>query len=191
MNTYNKYYYQDNGGDDDDDDDDNDDDDKINTTVPRILFTRESHQTLLSAICNGTVFGFARAKVTSSPVLVDKALNPRTRFLFPPICRAIKLEPGHLSAHARERWCRAGRPALSDRAIVQTYHTDNQLLLSETLKYYIELGATVEIHEFFQYQAHKAFTPFCEKVIALRKRSKNEGNASMGTTAKLIGNSQA
>ena len=118
-----------------------------------------------------------------------KALNPRTRFLFPPICRAIKLEPAHLSEHARERWCQAGRPALSDRAIVQTFHTDNQLLLSETLKYYMELGATVEIHEFFQYQARKAFTPFCEKVIALRKRSKRENNATMGTTAKLIGNS--
>ena len=101
------------------------------------------------------------------------------------------MRPELLSPWARRQWEQAQpRPTLPARAIVQTFTTDSQLLLSETLAYYVtELGAQVKIHHFIQYRGERAFTPFCERVIGLRKRSKREHNGAMGTTAKLIGNS--
>ena len=135
------------------------------------------------------MFGFAMARVRSPPSLIHKALDPAIRFLFPPICRSIKLEKEHLSELAEERWRKQKCPPLSTRTIVQTYHTEGQLLLSETIAFYLQMGMSVQIEEFFQFQAAKSFTPFTHKVISLRKRSKMQGNTSMGTTAKLIGNS--
>ena len=137
----------------------------------------------------GEIFGFGVCSVRSPPELVRKATNPAQRFLFPPICRSLRLRAGHLSELAKRRWRDSRCPPLSERAIVQTFHTDNQLILSETISFYLELGCEVQIEEFFQFIAARAFTPFCERVISLRKRSKREDNAPMGTTAKLIGNS--
>ena len=159
------------------------------TRVPRIMFSRDTHEELMRGICGGSLFGFARARVRFPPAITNKAASQG--FLFPPIVRAITpMQPDLLSPWARRAWERAERPALAKRAIVQTYECDDQLLLSETLAYYVrELGAEVKITHFIQYVGEHAFTPFCEKVIALRKRSKRENNAAMGTTAKLIGNS--
>ena len=106
--------------------------------------------------------------------------------------RSLRIQRAHLTPLTKQRWQGddgARPPPLPERTIVQTYHCDRQLILSETIKCYLEMGAQVEIEEFFQYQAAHAFTPFCERVISLRKRSKRERNAPMGTTAKLIGNS--
>ena len=161
----------------------------METTIPRILHTRDSHAQLLESIRCGEIFGFGVCSVRSPPSLVAKATNPSQRFLFPPICRSIRLNAGHLSELTARRWRDSRCPPLSERTIVQTFHTENQLILSETIGFYLELGCEVNIDEFFQYQAKRAFTPFCERVISLRKRSKREGNATMGTTAKLIGNS--
>ena len=159
------------------------------TTMPRIKHTRESHDALLGAIVRGEVFGFAQARVRFPPCITRKPVDQG--FLFPPITRALcPMRPELLSPWARRQWEAAKRPALPARAIVQTFTTDSQLLLSETLAYYVaELGAKVKIHHFIQYRGERAFTPFCERVIGLRKRSKRENNGAMGTTAKLIGNS--
>ena len=161
----------------------------VETSIPRILHTRDTHAALIEGIRSGEIFGFGVCSVRSPDSLVAKATNPSQRFLFPPICRSLPLEPGHLSKLTERRWRESKCPPLSTRTIVQTYHTEGQLILSETIAFYLELGCEVRIDEFFQYQAARAFTPFCERVISLRKRSKREGNAPMGTTAKLIGNS--
>ena len=161
----------------------------VETSIPRILHTRDTHAALIEGIRSGSIFGFGVCSVRSPDSLVAKATNPSQRFLFPPICRSLPLEPGHLSKLTERRWRESKCPPLSTRTIVQTYHTEGQLILSETIAFYLQMGMSVQIEEFFQFQAAKSFTPFTHKVISLRKRSKMQGNTSMGTTAKLIGNS--
>ena len=161
----------------------------LKTRIPRIMHRRDTHDTLLNAIKNGQVFGFARASVSFPPHILCK---PETQgFLFPPITRAVSpWRESLLSPFARQQWESRKCPPLPARAIVQTFTCQDQLLLSETLAYYAnKLGAQIEITHFIQYVGERAFTPFCEKVIDLRKRSKREDNAAMGVTAKLIGNS--
>ena len=159
------------------------------TKIPRILLNQtETHDTLLEAIRNEQVFGFARVKVDFPSHIKNKA--SRQGFLFPPIVRHLTLEERHLSSAARQQWEREGRPPLPSPTIVQTYTTQDQLIMSSTLSYYMrELGAQVKIHQFFQFVGEKCFTPFCERVIDCRKRSKREDNPSAGNTAKLVGNS--
>ena len=158
------------------------------TKIPRVLLNQsESHDTLLEAIRSEQVFGFARVKIDFPPEMKQK--SAKQGFLYPPIVRHLKIEEEHLSPYASEQWRRQGQPPLSS-TIVQTFSTQDQLLLTSTISYMMRcLGAHVEIHQFFQFVGQRCFTPFCDRVINQRKKSKHDNNPSMGQTAKLVGNS--
>ena len=163
----------------------------IKTEMGRVL-CRDNEQTLLEAIKNGEFYGFIVCTVTTPLELIQSY-----DILFPWIIQHQTIT--ELSPYMREQTDKK-----EFKTLCQTYNGENILLLSSTIKFYMEIGLKISniglavqykpginILHFTFYISHleRGLSPFVKKVVNLRSEAKEAKDDAKGLTAKLVGNS--
>ena len=181
------------------------------TRMPRIL-KEDNEYSLLEAIKNDEVFGFAVCSISTDPKDIERM--EKLGYLFPPIIQRRDMN----FADANE----VMKPFIKDknknkkfRTVIQTYNAQDQLVMTPIIRYkswyhsftdrvpkwcqvgshkyffrhYLEQGMKVTIKEFIQYEAGACFRPFADKVVQLRTEATYEKDDAKQLTAKLFGNS--
>ena len=117
------------------------------TEMARIML-RDNESSLLEAIRNDEVFGFVVADVDTPNEIIDSFGS----FLFPPVIQRLDMKSNMLSPYMR-RVCENEGTLIDDQepTIVQTYNCKQQLILTSTVKMYLERGMIVKnITKFIQ-----------------------------------------
>ena len=176
------------------------------TRMPRILKV-DTEESLLEAIKNDEVFGFAMCSVSTDPN--DIAKMEKVGYLFPPIIQRKEMNFDEAS-EVMKSFMKEKNKKKKTRTVVQTYNAQDQLIMTPLIRYilftnfepiryqlstkiysryYLEQGMTVKINEFIQFEAGACFRPFAEKVVQLRTEATYEKDDAKQLTAKLFGNS--
>ena len=142
---------------------------------------------LINAIRNGEVYGFAVIDITTPQSIIDKHLEDS--FLFPPIIQRKRLDESFLSDFMKQRY-KESEKKLDMETVIQGYHGTDVFAITTLIQFWLNQGLKItDIKHFVQYQPGKALKPFAEKVTKLRIEATFDGDEAKATSAKLAGNS--
>ena len=151
------------------------------------ILQKDTSSSLLEAIRQKTVFGFAVCDVTTEPELISKISG--NGFLFPPVIQRLDVDETMMSQYMKSRFIEEGVP-MKKTTVVQTFNCKQQLLMTPLLEFYMRLGLKVSnISQFIQFVPGKALKPFANKVYRMRCEATREGDDAKSLTSKLFGNS--
>ena len=156
------------------------------THFPNILNRRATESNLISAICDGSFFGFIECDLWLSDEKIEKIkwIN------FPPIIAKKRITLDHLSDYMKKRYQEEQRP-LDQFSLVQTYRGEKLFVFSELVRFYLELGYEVKnITLATQYIGEECLAPFSNKVVDMRIQATYENDDTKSNTAKVLGNSR-
>ena len=157
---------------------------KPETEMARILES-DNESSLLNAIKSDSIYGFAVCDVRCPDHVLEKYKN----FLFPPVIRHDVITEDHLSDYMRRRVTEEERK-VGFETVVQVYNGDQLLLMTDIIKFYMEIGLEISnITQFVQYIPAKILKPFVDEVVGMRIDATLEGDETKQTTAKIFGNS--
>ena len=143
-------------------------------------------ETLIQAIKNGEVYGFAVIDITTPKQIIDQHL--RDSFLFPPIIQRRNIDESYLSDYMKKCYKSEGKKCDME-TVVQGYSGRNIFALTTLIQFWLDEGLEItDIHHFTQYQPGKALNPFAEKVTKLRIEATFDGDEAKAQSAKLAGN---
>ena len=156
---------------------------KPETEMPRIL-EKDNEQSLLEAIQAGSIYGFALCDVESS----DSFLEQYKNFLFPPVIKHETITDDHVSGYMQRRVTEEERK-LDFKTVVQVYNGQQIFLMTDIIKFYLDIGIKVfNITEFIQYIPKKILKPFVQEVVGMRIDATRQGDDTKQMTAKIFGN---
>ena len=157
---------------------------KPNTEMARIL-EDDDEQTLLETIKNDQIYGFAVCDVKCPDPILAKYKD----FLFPPIIKHETITEDHVTGYMKRRVTEDERK-LDFKTVVQVYNGEQLLLMTDIIKFYMEIGLEVSnVTQFIQYIPSKILKPFVQEVVGMRIDATREGDDTKQTTAKIFGNS--
>ena len=157
---------------------------KPETEMARIL-EDDDEQTLLEAIKNDEIYGFAVCDVKCPDPILAKYKD----FLFPPVIKHETITEDHVTGYMKHRVTEDERK-LDFKTVVQVYNGEQLLLMTDIIKFYMEIGLEVSnITQFIQYIPSKILKPFVQEVVGMRIDATREGDDTKQTTAKIFGNS--
>ena len=157
---------------------------KPNTEMPRIL-EKDTEETLLEAIRKGEIYGFAVCDVKCPDPILAKYKD----FLFPPVIKHETITDEHVTGYMQRRVLEDERK-LDFKTVVQVYNGDQLFLMTDIIKFYMEMGLEISnVTEFIQFIPSKILKPFVEEVVGMRIDATREGDDTKQTTAKIFGNS--
>lgn len=152
--------------------------------LPLIEKNTGSEEEILAGIRDESLFGFIVADVrTPLPIYKKyKALN------FPPVIKRLQITPEMLSPYMKAQ-VEAEKTQLRE-TVVQTFNADGLLMLSETAKFYMDIGLKVSnVTKFIQYRGEKMLSKFVNKVTEGRIKAKIDKEDELGKVYKTVGNS--
>ena len=156
---------------------------KPETEMARIL-EKDNEQSLLQAIQSNSIFGFAVCDVESS----DEFLNKYKDFLFPPVIKHETITNDHVSGYMQRRVTEEERK-LDFKTVVQVYNGKQLLLMTDIIKFYLDIGIKVSnVTQFIQYVPEKILKPFVQEVVGMRIDATRQKDDTKQTTAKIFGN---
>ena len=142
--------------------------------------------TLVQAIANGEIYGFAVIDISTPQQIIDQHL--RDSFLFPPIIQRKCIDESYLSDFMKKCYNNEGKKCDME-TVVQAYSGKNIFALTTLIQFWLAEGLEItDIHHFTQYQPGKALNPFAEKVTKLRIEATFDGDEAKAQSAKLAGN---
>ena len=157
---------------------------KPNTEMARIL-EEDTEQSLLEAIKNDQIYGFAVRDVKCPDPILAKYKD----FLFPPVIKHETITEDHVTGYMKRRVTEDERK-LDFKTVVQVYNGEQLLLMTDIIKFYMEIGLEVSnITQFIQYIPRKILKPFVQEVVGMRIDATRDGDDTKQTTAKIFGNS--
>lgn len=155
------------------------------TTMGRILYDKETEETLLKAILDGKVFGFAEVDV-STP---DDVIEEYKDFLFPPLIVRKEITDEMICPFMKEKLLEQNRKHTKE-TIVQCFHAENHLLMTNLIQFYHNRGLKISnLRRFVQYVPGKPFEPFVETCYRNRVEACKNGDTTRSNTIKNIANS--
>ena len=159
----------------------------IKTEMPRILNRNDDETSLLSAIGNGSIYGFLVADVKTDDSVIE---NTSKDFLFPFIIKRMTLDASYLSPFMASQMDENKRKTYQSSTVVQGYNATQLFMLSTQAKFYLDAGMKItNVTKFIQFIQAPCLLPFVNKVIGLRTQARRSKDKPKEQTAKMIGNS--
>jgi hypothetical protein len=152
---------------------------------PQIMSSIGKETEIIQGIASNELFGFAVLDVhCPSPVYESiKWLN------FPPIIKRGLITEEMLSPYMTKR-CKARNYKLPQKTLIQTFNAKQILLYTPMIRFYLKLGLEISnISQFIQYRPAEVFDDFVDKITTGRIQAKANGNESLESAYKVIGNS--
>nr|AAT47865.1 hypothetical protein 008-24 [Oikopleura dioica] len=151
---------------------------------PLIRNTYGKEHEIISGIRSGALFGYVVADVRCPPQLYRKIKDVN----FPPVIQRLQVTPEMLSPFMRSKIERENTTLRE--TVVQTFNGKQQLLLTETVQFYLEKGFIIEnITSFLQYRGVKVLEKFVQTITDGRVKAINEKQKELGLAYKTVGNS--
>lgn len=148
--------------------------------------TSTTEDDLLLAIGNDELFGLAKVDI----ICPDEAKRKYLELNFPPIFRHVEVEKDMLSPIMQEYAERKKVKFPMEKQLGLTFNAKEIVLATPLLRYYLQNGLKVtRIHYFVEYGRDMPFKPFVDKMVSMRVRATDEGNALHQSLAKILMNS--
>ena len=154
-------------------------------SFPGVYQTFSNEKALLKGIESGEFFGFLVADVTTP----DKVLEKILPLNFPPVIQRGEIDDSMVSDYMKSR-CNNRGTKLPQHTLIQTYHAKQLMMYTPTVRFYMELGSKItNVTKFIQFLPTKPLEKFVEKITKGRIDAVKDGNESLGTSFKIVGNS--
>ena len=152
--------------------------------LPLIERKKGTEEQILTGIMDESLYGFIVADVRCPPPIYEKYKDLN----FPPIIKRLQITPEMLSPYMKEK-IRKENAELRE-TVVQTFNADGLLMLTETAKFYIDIGLEVSnVTKFIQYRGEKMMSEFVNKVTNGRISAILDEEDELGLVYKNVGNS--
>lgn len=152
---------------------------------PDVYNVFSNEKKLLEGIKENQFFGFLIADVTTPPDVLEEILPLN----FPPVIHRAEIDESMLSPYMKER-CEVRGTKLPQTTLVQTYHGKQLMMYTPTVQFYLDLGLKISnVTKFIQFLPTKPLNTFVDKITQGRINAVKDGNESLGTAYKIIGNS--
>ena len=156
---------------------------KPSTTMGRILHD-DTPDTLLKAILDGEVFGFAVVDITTP----DDVIQDFEHFLFPPLFVRKEITDDMLCPYMKQRLLEENRKH-TQVTIVQCFHANDHLLLTPLIQFYHKRGLKItRIKSFVQYVAARPFEHFVQTCYENRVEATKANDITRSNTIKNVAN---
>ena len=151
------------------------------------ILQNDTQASLLRAIEHDDIWGFAVCDITTPDDVIEDMTG--NGFLFPPVIQRMDVDEKTMSNYMKSRFIEEQKK-MSVSTVVQTFHGEQQLIMTPLLRKYMQLGMKVtNVTKFIQFVPGKALDPFATKVFNMRCEATREKDESKACTAKLFGNS--
>ena len=157
---------------------------KPDTIMGRILH-KDTEESLLKAILDNKVFGFATVDITTP----DEIIENEKDFLFPYLFVRKTITEDMLCPYMREKLTEQDRKHTKE-TIIQCYNAKDHLLMTPLIQYYHSRGLKISnITKFVQYVPGRPFKSFVEKCYRGRVEAVINGDVTRSNTIKNVANS--
>ena len=153
-------------------------------SLPMIMNRSGTEMDILDGIKSATLYGFIVADITTPVEVYEKIkwIN------FPPIFQRAFVTEDMLSPYMKTRVEHEGTK-LPRETVIQTYNAKQQLLYTDLVRFYIDLGLVISnITMFVQFTPSKPLKPFVDRVTEGRMNATRDGNDNLGLAFKITGN---
>ncbi|CAG5101507.1 Oidioi.mRNA.OKI2018_I69.YSR.g17157.t1.cds [Oikopleura dioica] len=152
--------------------------------LPLIEKKTGTEEQILAGIKDGSLYGFIVADVRCPLPIFEKFKNLN----FPPVIQRLQMTPEMLSPYMKSRVERE-KTTLRE-TVVQTFNGDGLLMLTETAKFYMDIGLEVgNITKFIQYRGEKMLSKFVSRITEGRIKAILDKENELGLVYKTVGNS--
>ena len=154
------------------------------TTMGRILHT-DTEDTLLKAILDNEVFGFATVDVTTPDEIIEREKD----FLFPYLFVRQSITEEMICPYMKEKLTEQQRKHTKE-TIIQCYNAKDHLLMTPLIRYYHSRGLIISnIRKFVQYVPGRPFKSFVQSCYENRVEATKAGDKTRSNTIKNVANS--